>query len=319
MADEEKEKVVSRKEIIGLVQLVIIFTAILAGREVGNLYSSYNELSKMSVNLDFTEEAMAAYLRDAIQGKNSTLNVGMAVTIPGFTSTEGQITQTPDYVRKWLISITLSPIVVTQPEVSDVQLTLLVEGQPVMSRNYTFPREKVGYISFVKRNITLTVQDEATFRRLVSESAAAHAGEVEITIQGRTRANVVFFESMLPFKTTKYPLVSAPSLTLSQSGWETIDGSGKTAKVGELSSVNILLNNPMRVHSMTQNVTCQIYMEGSEKPVATITKETTAAPGTTSTYLFNFVPKEAGTYYYTLESFGISLPTESSPRLDVSP
>jgi hypothetical protein len=315
----DKEKIVSREELIGLVQLVIIFTAILAGREVGNLYSSFGELSRMSVNLSFTEEEMAAYLLDAIQGRNSTLNVGMAVTIPGFTSTEGQVTQTPDYVRKWLISITLSPIVVNQPEVSDVDLTLLVEGQPVLSKTYTFPREKVGYISFLKRNIPLTVDDEATFRRLVGEAAAAHAGEVEITITGRAKANVLFFESMLPFKTTKYPLVSAPNLTLDKSGWETVDGSGKTARVGELVSVGISLSNPTRVHSLTQNVTCRIYLEGGTEPVATVAKTTTAAAGTVSTYVFNFTPRDPGVYYYTLESTGFPLTTEASPRLIVSP
>ena len=273
----------------------------------------------MSVNLSFTEEEMAAYLRDTIQGKDSTLNVGMAVTIPGFTSTEGQVTQTPDYVRKWLISITLSPIVVNQPEVSDVDLTLLVEGQPVLSKTYTFPREKVGYISFLKRNIPLTVDDEATFRRLVSEAAVAHAGEVEITITGRAKANVLFFESMLPFKTTKYPLVSAPNLTLDKSGWETMDGSGKTAKVGEIASVGISLSNPTRVHSLTQNVTCRIYLEGGTEPVATVAKTTTAAAGTVSTYVFNFTPRDPGVYYYTLESTGFPLTTEASPRLIVSP
>ena len=315
----DKEKIVSREELIGLVQLVIIFTAILAGREVGNLYSSFGELSRMSVNLSFTEEEMAAYLLDAIQGRNSTLNVGMAVTIPGFTSTEGQVTQTPDYVRKWLISITLSPIVVNQPEVSDVDLTLLVEGQPVLSKTYTFPREKVGYISFLKRNIPLTVDDEATFRRLVGEAAAAHAGEVEITITGRAKANVLFFESMLPFKTTKYPLVSAPNLTLDKSGWETVDGSGKTARVGELVSVGISLSNPTRVHSLTQNVTCRIYLEGGTEPVATVAKTTTAAAGTVSTYVFNFTPRDPGVYSYTLESTGFPLTTEASPRLIVSP
>jgi len=314
-----KEKIVSREELIGLVQLVIIFTAILVGREGGNLYSSYGELSRMSVNLSFTEEEMSSYLRDTMEGRNSTLNIGMAVTIPGFTSTEGQVTQTPDYVRKWLISVTLSPIVVNQPEVSDVDLTMLVEGHEVLSRTYTFPREKVGYISFLKRNIPLTVEDEATFRRLVSEAAAAHAGEVEITITGRAKANVLFFESMLPFKTTKYPLVSLPNLTLDKSGWETMDGSGKTARVEEIASVGISLSNPTRVHSLTQNVTCRVYMEGGAELVATVTKTTTAAAGTVSTYVFNFTPVDPGVYYYTLESTGISLAAEASPRLVVSP
>jgi hypothetical protein len=260
---------------------------------------------------------VAGYLSDALEGKNSTLNVGMAVTIPGFTNTEGQVTETPDYVRKWLISVTLSPIVVTQPEISDVELTFLVEGQPVLTKTYTFPREKVGYIGFVKRNIPLTVEDEATFTRLVREAAEEHAGEVEVTVTGRVRANVFFFESLLPYRTTKYPMVSAPSLVLGSSRWETIDGSGKTAKTGQLTPVSITLNHPTRVHSLTQNVTCTIYREGEPQPVATVTKTTTAAAGTVSTYFFNFTPTEEGTYYYTLESSGFT--ETGAQRLTVAP
>jgi hypothetical protein len=315
----EKEKVVSREELIGLVQLVIIFTAILVGRSVGNIYSSYNELSHMSVNLGFTEEEMSGYLLDAMEGRNSTLTIGMAVTLPGFTSTEGQVTEVPDYVRKWLISVTLSPIVVTQPEVSDVDIVMLVEGQQVLSKTYTFPREKVGYIAFLRRNITLSVEDVDTFRRLVGEAADAYAGEVEITITGRAKANVLFFESTLPFKTTKYPLVLPPSLTLDQSKWETLVPSGSTARVGEPTPVSIALSNPTRVHSLTQNITCTIYREGSNEPISVVSKTTTAAAGTVSTYLFNFTPSQPGVYYYTLESRGISFPAEASPRLTVSP
>jgi len=313
----EKEKIVSREELLGLVQLVIMFTAILAGREIGNLYSSYGELTHMSVNLNFSEEEMAGYLRDAMQGKNSTLNVGMAVTIPGFTNTEGQVTETPDYVRKWLISVTLSPIVVTQPEVSDVELTFKVEGQSVMTRSYTFPREKVGYISFLKRSLPLSVDDEETFTRIVREAAAEHAGEVEVTVTGRVKANVFFFESMLPFETTKYPMVSAPSLILDGSHWGTLDGSGRTARVGELSYVEMVLSNPTRVHSLTQNVTCRFYREGENEPVATVTKKTTAAAGTVSTYFFSFTPTDEGTYYYIIESSGFT--QTDTPRLTVSP
>ena len=319
MVEKDKEKIASREELLGLVQLVIIFTAILAGREIGNLYSSYGELNRMAVNLDFTEEGMSNYLRDAVQGRNGTLNVGLAVTLPGFTSTEGQISQTPDYVRKWLISVTLSPIVVTQPEVSDVSLTFQIEGHTVMNHTYPFTREKVGYISFVKRSLPLSVDDEAAFKKLVSDAAAAHAGEVEVTITGRAKANVLFFEAMLPFRTTKYPLILPPTLKLTSSGWHTINGSNIAGKVGDLTSVGIALDNPTRVHSITQNVTCRIYIEGEEAPVVTITKETTAAPGTRSTYVFNFTPSSPGTYLYTLDSSGFTLPLVTSPQLLVNP
>jgi len=323
MAEKEKEKIASREELIGLVQLVIIFTAILVGREIGNIYGSYNELSKMAVNLNFSEEEMSNYLRDTIQGKNATLNVGLAVTIPGFTSTEGQVTQTPDYVRKWIISVTLSPIVVTQPEVSDVEVTFLVEGHQVLSKMYSFPRAKVGYISFLNRVIPLTVDDEVEFKNLVSDSAAAHSGEVEVTITGRAKANVLFFESMLPFKTTKYPLVSPPTLVLDKAEWSVWDSLGTRipgpAKVGDKTGPEIALSNPTRVHSITENATLAVYLEGTPEAVFTQTKKVTAAAGTVSTYIFDFRPGTPGTYYYSLKSAGFNVAADESPRLVVNP
>ena len=152
MAEEEgdkaKEKIVSREELIGLVQLVIIFTAMLAGREIGNLYGSYRELSNLSVNLSFSEEEMSTYLRDTMQGRNATLTVGMASPSPASTAPRDRSRRSPTTFRKWLISVTLSPIVVNQPEVSDVDLVMYIEGHQVLSKNYTFPRAKVGYITY---------------------------------------------------------------------------------------------------------------------------------------------------------------------------
>jgi hypothetical protein len=279
----------------------------------------------MAVNLNFSEEEMSNYLRDTIQGKNATLNVGLAVTIPGFTSTEGQVTQTPDYVRTWLISVTLSPIVVTQPEVSDVEVTFLVEGHQVLSKTYSFSRAKVGYISFLNRVIPLTVDDKAEFKKLVGDSAATHSGEVEITITGHAKANVLFFESMLPFKTTKYPLVSPPTLVLDKAEWSVWDSIGTRipglypAKVGDITGPEIAVSNPTRVHSITENATLAVYLEDSPQAVFTQTKKVTAAAGTVSTYIFDFSPNSPGTYYFILKSAAFSVTADTSPRLIVSP
>lgn len=312
-----KEEIVSREELIGLVQLVIIFAAILAGREIGNIYGSFRELNNMAVSLNTSEEAVAAYLRDTLQGKNATLGVGMAITIRGYNNTEGQITQTPDYVRKWLISITLSPIVVTQPEVSDVEMHLLIEGQEVASQTYQFPRAKVGYVAYLNRVVELRVPDLAALREIITASAAKHGGEVQVTITGRTKANVLFLESMLPFTTTRYPIVSVPKLDVT-SEWDAPKPGGVyTANVGESTPVMITASNPTRVHSLTQQGTCTIYREGVAEPQFTQTKTFTAAPGTVSTYLFLFTPTAPGTYYYTIETTGYNLPPEASPRLEV--
>ncbi len=311
----EKEKIVSREELIGLVQLVIIFAAVLTGREVGNIYGSFRELNNMAVSLNTSEEALASYLRDTLDGKNSTLGIGLAITLRGYNNTQGQVTQTPDYVRKWLISVTLSPIVVTQPEVSDVELHMLIEGREVASQTYQFPRAKVGYVAFLNRVIDLRVADLVDFREIVSSAAAQHGGEVEVTITGRTKANVLFLESMLPFTTKRYPIVALPKLDVS-SVWDVPKAGGVYAtSVGESSPVLVKASNPTRVHSLTQQATCSIYMEGLSEPVFTQTKTFTAAPGTVSTYLFLFTPSAPGTYYYTLETTGYSLLPDASPRL----
>jgi len=317
---ENKEKVVTREEIIGLVQLVVIFTAILVGREIGNLYSSYNEVSKMAVNLNFSEEEIASYLQSAMQGKNTTLNIGLAITIPGYVGTEGQVTQTPDYIRKWLISITLSPIVVEQPQVSDITLNFYVEGEQVLSRTYPFPKQNVGYNSFLNRSLNLKVDDEAALRDLITRAAAAHGGEVEVTISGRAKTNVLFLESTLPFTTTRYPLVSAPSLQLLSATWQDPGGANITSsKVGETPFVTLKLRNLTRVHSLTQNVTCIIYKEGVTEPVFTKVKTVTAAPSTDATYVFIFTPETPGIYYFSLDSNGFQVLASSSPRLSVEP
>ncbi len=317
---ENKEKVVTREEIIGLVQLVIIFTAILVGREIGNLYSSYNEVSKMSVNLNFSEEDIAAYLQNAMQGKNTTLNIGLAITIPGYVGTEGQVTQTPDYIRKWLISITLSPIVVQQPQVSDITLSFYIEGEQVLSRTYPFPEQNVGYNSFVNRSLDLKVDDEASLRDLITKAAAEHGGEVEVTISGYAKTNVFFFESTLPFTTTRYPLVSAPSLQLLSATWQNSSGANiTTSKVGDTPFVTLKLRNLTRVHSLTQNVTCVVYKEGTTEPIFTKVKTLTAAPSTDATYVIFFTPETPGIYYFSLDSNGFKVPASSSPRLSVEP
>jgi hypothetical protein len=319
MADN-KEKTVTREEIIGIVQLVIIFAAILVGREIGDLYSSYNEVSKLAVNLNFSEENIAAYLQNAMQGKNKTLNIGLAITISGYNGTEGQVTQTPDYIRKWLISVTLSPIVVQQPQVSDINLNFYVEGEQVLSRTYPFPKQNVGYNNFLNRSLDLKVDDEATLRDLISRAAAEHSGEVEVTISGRVKTNILFLESTLPFTTTRYPIVSAPSLRLLSETWQNPGGANiTTSKVGETPFITLKLRNLTRVHSLTQNVTCVVYKEGVTEPVFTKVKTVTAAPSTDATYVFIFAPETPGVYYFSLDSNGFQVPVSLSPRLSIEP
>ncbi len=83
-----------------------------------------------------------------------------------------------------------------------------------------------------------------------------------------------------------------------------------------LKSVNFRANRSI-IWSLTQDATCNIYMEGVAEPKFTQTKTFTAAPGTVSTYLFLFTPTAPGTYYYTIDTTGYNLPPEASPLLEV--
>ena len=93
--------------------------------------------------------------------------------------------------------------------------------------------------------------------------------------------------------------------------------SGTTGGVGEFTTVVTEFDNPTRLHSITQNVTCRFYREGVVEPVSSVTKTATAAAGTVSTYFFNITPAEPGFYYYTLESMGRLILPGESPRLTV--
>jgi hypothetical protein len=318
----DNEKVITREEFIGLIQLVVLFTAILLGREIGNIYSTYNEVSRLSVNLNVPEEEIARYLRDSLQGNDAKLRVGLAITIPGYIGSEGSVTQTPDYVRKWLISVTLSPIVVRQPEVSDVELTVLLEGEKILSKTFSFPREKVGYISFVKRSLDIRVDDKETFKQLVRKAAEKYGGEVNIQFTGKVKTHLLFLESLLPFTTKSYPFVSAPKANIISTQWSNQTGEKiSTSHIGKIVFTSIDVENPTRIHSITQNVTCKIFKEDKgislKEPVFEQTKQVIVASSSNATYVFLFTPPEAGVYRYYLETYGFTLKEEASPVLNV--
>jgi len=79
-----------------------------------------------------------------------------------------------------------------------------------------------------------------------------------------------------------------------------------------------MLRNPTRVHSIRENVTCTVYMEGREEAVAALRKEVAVAPGSDATYVFVFEPEGPGTYSYSLSvQGGLSLERNEAPKLDV--
>ena len=320
MATKREESTVSREDIISVLQLGLIVAAVLVGREVGNLYSSFDEVSNLKIMLNVEEETLSDYLRETLAGSGGDLRLGLAITLPGLNgSLQAPVTQLPDYVRRWLITVTLSPVTVLQPEISDVEVELRVEDETVQRWTYAFPREKISYLKFLNRDVALRADDAESLGDLVLEAAAMHGGEVEVTLTGRVRTHFLWFETWLPFVATRYPLVSVPHLRYVSSQWRDSNGASVTSiSSGGSGYVSVRLENPTRIHSIRENVTCAFYREGEPEPVLIVSKEVGVAAATEATYTFPFTFDEPGTYRYSLGvEGGLSLNKDSSPRLSV--
>jgi lipoprotein-anchoring transpeptidase ErfK/SrfK len=306
-----------RDEVISVLFLALLFVVVLAGREMGRIYSDYQEVSQLAVVFQLGEEEIAGYLMEVLTGASSELEVGVALTLPSLRNVEGIVTQLPDYARRWLISVTLSPIVVRQPEVSDIEVALWVEGEALQSERFGFEREEIPYISLLDRSVTLIVEDVESFKGAVTEGAERYGGEVEVRFTGRALVHLLFLKTWLPFSTTRYPLVRVPHVEYLSSGWTDTDGRPITSLEADGTAlVQFRTSNPTRVHSIHENVTAAVYREGSEEPVYTTWKIASVAPSTTATYVFQFTPEEPGAYRYSLEvADGFELPADESPSL----
>lgn len=95
-----------------IMYIIILFVAVLVGRELGNLYNMHQEVSRLSVYLEVEEGEAARYLRSILNGSDSELKVGLGLSTTLASSAGGPVTQTPEYVRRWLINVILSPITV---------------------------------------------------------------------------------------------------------------------------------------------------------------------------------------------------------------
>ena len=213
----------------------------------------------------------------------------------------------------------MSPIIVSQPEISDVEIRLLVEGREVHFQRFPSVKEKVPYISLLERSFYLNIEDVEGFKEVVREASDLHGGEVEVTLTGRALLHVIFLKDWLPFSTTRYPLIRIPHVELESSWW--VDSEGRTkihTQTGQTVLIQFRIANPTRVHSISENVTATVYKQGSEEPIYTSWKIAPVAPGTTATYVFQFTPEEPGVYSYSLEARdGLTLDKTDSPRLQV--
>lgn len=306
-------------ELHTIIYIVILFVAVLVGRELGNLYYMHQEVSRLSIHLEVEEEEAAHYLSSIISGSGSELNLGLGLSILNASSVVGPVIQIPEYVRRWLISVILSPITVQQPEISDLEVRLYIEGKLVAEGSFNFSREKLSSIRLLERKIHLPVKDEVIFKELILRASEIYGGEVEVKLVGRALVHIAFLNTWLPFSTTRYPLVRFPHLQYISSWWSDSGGGNiNSIRVGETCYIAVMVYNPTRFHTIWENLTATIYKSGDLEPSATIEKKVGVAAGTKATYFFPFTPAREGVYQYLLETpRGFSVSPSKTPSLEV--
>jgi len=319
MVKQKQSKGMTRDELVSILQVALLFFTLLVGRELGKVYSTHHEVSQLSLGFVVEEEERAGFVRDVVEGFDSDLEVGLAFTLRSTQDMERPVTKMPDYVRRWFISVTLSAIVIQQPEISEVEVNMYVEGEPMLTAIFPFQREKVPYMRLLKRTMALRIEAPERFREIVQEASELYGGEVKFTFTGQVLTHNLFLKAWLPFSTTRYPLVRAPHLDYTSSDWTDTDGHPiRHTTVGKDTYVSVQLWNPTRVHSIWENVTVAIYPEGTDEPILTVQKEVGVAPTTTATYVFSFSFEEPSVYRYALEApDGLSIGRDESPRLMV--
>jgi hypothetical protein len=319
MTDKSPKEEMSRDELQTVLRLAVIVVVMLVGRQIGETYGGFEEVKSLEIRVNVEEEALASYLRDNVAGNDADLKIGFGIIIPGAVYDEGKLVQIPDYVKRWSIAVTLSPTTFQQPEVSDFEVNLLIEGEIAAEQTFTFPRAKVGFFSTLDREINLQVTDKENLLKLITSSATEHGGETQVTLKGQCRANYSFLETWLPFTVTKYPFVSTPLLNIDSLSWRDENNSPTTTIfTGQPGYAVIDFSNPARIHSISDTITCVITRENDSTPVTTITKTISVAPQSKATLFFPFIFTEIGVYSFTYSSnAGINLPIGQSPILTV--
>ena len=296
-------KPIQRDELIGALTLIILFISVVGGREIGNYYASYQEMTRLKVLFEVTEEELSRYIIGLVQGEETDLDIGLIITAPGANNTANIVIDTPDYVDRWLIGLTVSPIVVNQPEASEVELEMLIEDMVVDEALYDFPKQKISYIKFTDRAMSLDIEDLDEFSRIVEEASQEYGGEIKVTFRGRVHMHLLFLDTWLPFSVIRYPIVRSPHLEYSDSSWRSYtEGQIENIAVDEGGYVLVEFRNPTRLHSLREDVTCYIYREGEEAPFLGITKSVQVPPDTDGQYIFQFTIPEQGNYTYSIVS-----------------
>lgn len=298
-----KDKPINRDELIGALTLVVLFISVVGGREIGNYYASYQEMTRLKVLFEVTEEELSRYIVDLTQGQDSDLEIGLIITGSRADNSANIVTDTPDYVNRWLIGLTVSPVVVNQPEASDVELEMRIEGNIVDEALYSFPKQKISFIRFTDRVMKLEIEDTDEFKDVVNEASKDYGGEIEVVFRGRVHMHLLFLDTWLPFSVTRYPIVQAPHLEYLESGWRSFtEGVTTSLDANEGGYVLVDFKNPTRLHSLREDITCQIFRVGEDEPFLSVSKNVQIAPDSDGQYTFSFTLSEPGDYIYRILS-----------------
>ena len=306
---------IQKDDLKSVLLLVILFISVIGGREIGNFASSFREISNLKVFFEVQEEELSRYLRETLDGAETDLEIGYSVSSPLADNTVDLVTTTPDYIKRWIIGVTVSPVTVNQPEASDVELEMLVEDQLVDQDTYKYPKEKISYIGLRDKSIQIDIDDTELLRRIVSEASEMYAGEVKVEFRGRVHVHLLFLDTWLPFQVTRHTLVSIPFLKYIDSEWSSMSGVGiETIEAGFGGYVQLEVSNPTRIHSLQEEMICEFFKDGSDEPVTSVIKEINMPPLNTGQYVFQFSFTEPGVYRYRILSGGRTLVDTSDSR-----
>jgi hypothetical protein len=260
-------------------------------------------MTQLKVLFEVTEEELSRYINSVINGENSDLEIGIVIASPTMDNSAGIVTSTPDYVNRWLIGLTVSPLVVNQPEASDVELEMLIEEAVVDEALYDFPKEKISFIAYTDRLMRLDIEDLDAFKSIIENTVEEYGGEIKVTFRGQVHMHLLFLDTWLPYEVTRYPIVSAPYLRYVYSDWVSYtEGSVSSMSVDEGGYVVVDFRNPTRLHSLSEEVMCQIFSVGQDEPLLSISKTVSVPPSTDGQYTFSFRFEEPGDYIYRIWS-----------------
>jgi len=306
---------IQKDDLKSVLLLVIMFVSVIGGREIGNFYSSFRDISNLKVFFEVQEEELSRFLRNTVDGIETDLEIGYSVASPRVDTSEDLVTTTPDYIKRWIIGVTVSPITVNQPEASSVELEMLVEDHLVDKDTYEYPKEKISYIGLRDKSIQIEIDDTELLRQIVSEAAETYGGEVKVEFRGRVLVHLLFLDTWLPFQVSRHTLVSIPFLQYIDSEWRSMSGEAiGTIEAGSSGYVLLEVNNPTRIHSLQEEMVCEFFKDGSDEPVLSVIKEVNMPPLNIGQYVFQFSLTEPGVYTYRIRSGGRTLVETSDSR-----